>query len=78
MHGHVWLAANCAGAYYAGWRRIHAHDWPDKPYCNAVPDVVAAARQWETMLGATVKAADIARTWCAYCVCTAPNGKVEL
>ena len=45
----------------------------------AVPDVVAAARQWETMLGATVSAP---RTLPEHGVrivfVTAPNGKVEL
>ena len=45
------------------------HDWPINHIAIAVPDVMVAARQWETMLGAMVNAADIAGTWCAHCVC---------
>ena len=45
----------------------------------AVPDVAAAARQWETMLGATVSAPQILPEHGVRIVfVTAPNGKVEL
>ena len=44
-----------------------------------VPDVVAAARQWETMLGATVSAPQTLPDHGVRVVfLTAPNGKVEL
>ena len=44
-----------------------------------VPDVVAAARQWETMLGATVSAPQILPEHGVRIVfVTAPNAKVEL
>ena len=45
----------------------------------AVPDVAAAARQWETMLGATVSAPQTLPEYGVRIVfVTAPNGKVEL
>ena len=45
----------------------------------AVPDVVAAARQWETILGATVSAPQTLPEHGVRTVfVTAPNGKVEL
>lgn len=45
----------------------------------AVPDVVAAARQWKTMLGARVSAPQILPEHGVRVVfVTAPNGKVEL
>ncbi len=45
----------------------------------AVPDVSAAARQWETMLGATVSAPHTLPDHGVRVVfLTAPNGKVEL
>ena len=45
----------------------------------AVPDVAAAARQWETMLGATVSAPQtLPEHGVRIVFVTAPNGKVEL
>jgi methylmalonyl-CoA/ethylmalonyl-CoA epimerase len=45
----------------------------------AVPDVTAAARQWETMLGATVSAPQtLPEHGVRIVFVTAPNGKVEL
>jgi methylmalonyl-CoA/ethylmalonyl-CoA epimerase len=45
----------------------------------AVPDVEAAARQWETMLGATVSAPQtLPEHGVRIVFVTAPNGKVEL
>ena len=45
----------------------------------AVPDVMVAARQWETMLGAMVSAPQTLREHGVRIVfVTAPNGKVEL
>ena len=45
----------------------------------AVPDVMAAARQWETILGATVSAPQILPEHGVSIVfVTAPNGKIEL
>ena len=45
----------------------------------AVPDVAAAARQWETMLGATVSAPQtLAEHGVRIVFVMAPNGKVEL
>ena len=45
----------------------------------AVPDVAAAARQWETMLGATVSAPQtLPEHGVRMVFVTAPNGKVEL
>ena len=44
-----------------------------------VPDVAAAARQWETMLGATVSAPQtLPEHGVRMVFVTAPNGKVEL
>ena len=44
----------------------------------AVPDVVAAARQWETMLGATVSEPQtLPEQGVRIVFVTAPNGKVE-
>ena len=45
----------------------------------AVPDVAAAARKWETMLGATVSALQtLPEHGVRIVFVTAPNGKVEL
>ena len=45
----------------------------------AVPDVAAAARQWKTMLGATVSAPQtLPEHGVRMVFVTAPNGKVEL
>ena len=46
---------------------------------SAVPDVAVAARQWETMLGATVsKPQTLPEHGVRIVFVTAPNGKVEL
>mgnify|MGYP001384702791 CR=1 FL=1 len=77
---YVWLAANCAGAYHASFRRGSTRlIGRINHIAIAVPDVMAAARQWETILGAKVSAPQtLPEHGVSIVFVIAPNGKVEL